>query len=72
MKHSGYTTRKYIQENISAIEIKLENGSTVTETSPSFDELCAIIASALVLAPIGPPIPRPTATNGVPIYAMTL
>ena len=62
-KHSGHTTRKYLQEKISELEAKLENGSTVLETSPSFDELCTIIASDSVLAPTGTHIPRPTATK---------
>ena len=63
MRHSGHTTYKYIQAKISELEAKLENGSTVPEISPSFDELYAIIASASVPAPTRPPIPRPTATK---------
>ena len=63
MRHNGHTTRKYIQAKISAIEAKLENGSTVPETSPGFDELCAIIASNSVPAPTRPPVPRPTETK---------
>ena len=61
-RHSGHTTGRSLQANISALEEKLDKGSTITETSPSFNELCAIIASASVPAPTGPPIPRPTTT----------
>ena len=69
-RDSGHTTRKSLQENISALEAKLENSSTVPETSPIFDELCAIIASASIRAPTGTPIPRPTATKPQEVSAL--
>ena len=62
-RHNGHKTSKALQAKISALEVKLENGFTVPKTSPIFDELCAIIVSALVPAPTGTHIPRTTATK---------
>ena len=62
-KHSGNTNRKKPQEKIRALEAKLENGSTLLETYPIFDEFCATIVSDSVPAPTGPIIPRPTSNK---------